>query len=223
MSKNTSPGTTRTGEDGVASKSPGWVSGRIGSYTAAASLGAFGITQGADAAIVYTDVPDATITQGDAPIYINLDGVGYNEFAIAAFGNSVRVNPYNIGLQSSKVLTTGSYYVFSFAAGESISPSSAEASGARFAGRQSGPYFYNFTGIGKYVGLKWDVGAGDFRYGWARVDVTPDNGGTATLYSYAYQTTPNAPLAAGAIPEPSSLALLAAGGGALALRRRRKE
>jgi hypothetical protein len=201
---------------------PEWISARLSSYAAAAGLGAFGATHDAQAAIVYTDVPDVTITQGQGPIYINLDSVGQNEFAIAAFLNSVRVNPYNIGAQSSKVLTSMSYYVNSFAAGAAIGPASAEAGGARFAGRQVGAYFYNFVGTDKYVGLKWEVGGGNFNYGWARMDVTAANNGTATLFGYAYESTPNTAIAAGAIPEPTSLALLAAGGGAAALRRRRE-
>ena len=41
--------------------------------------------QDAAGAIVYTDVPDVTITQGQGPIYLNLDNAGQNEFAIAAF------------------------------------------------------------------------------------------------------------------------------------------
>ncbi len=201
---------------------PEWISVRLSSYAAAAGLGAFGAAHDADAAIVYTDVPDVTITQGQGPIYINLDNAGQNEFAIAAFLSSVRVNPYNIGGQSSKVLTSMSYYVNSFATGAAIGPASAEAGGARFAGRQVGPYFYNFVGTDKYVGLKWDVGGGNFNYGWARVDVTAANNGTATLFGYAYESTPNTAIAAGAIPEPTSLALLAAGGGAAALMRRRR-
>jgi hypothetical protein len=198
-----------------------WLNGRIGAYTAAASLGAFGLVQDADAAIVYTDVPDTTITQGQGPLYINLDNVGQNEFAIAAFSNSVRVNPYDIGGQQSKVLTSMNYYVNSFAAGDSIGPSAAEAGGGRFAGRQVGQDFYNFVGTDKFVGLKWDIGGGNVRFGWARIDVTAANNGTATLFSYAYESTPNTAIAAGAVPEPSSLALLAAGGGAVALKRRR--
>jgi hypothetical protein len=201
---------------------PEWLNQRLTSYTAAAGLGAFGGAHPADAAILFTDVPDTTITQGDGPIYINLDGVGYNEFAIAAFNDSVRVNPYNIGPQDSKVLTSGTYYVNSFSGGETIGPASEEAGGARFAGRVSGIYFYNFVKTDGYVGLKWDIGGGNVRFGWARVDVTPDNNGTATLFSFAYEETPNTPIAAGAIPEPSSLALLAAGAGAPALRRRRR-
>lgn len=201
---------------------PDRVSIRLASYATAAGLGAFGVVQDAAGAIVYTDVSDVTITQGEGPIYINLDSAGQNEFAIAAFLSSVRVNPYNIGPQASKALTSVSYYVNSFAAGASIGPASTEAGGARFAGRQVGADFYNFVGTDKYVGLKWDIGGGNFNYGWARVDVSGANNGTATLFSFAYESTPNAPIAAGAIPEPSSLALLAAGGGAAALKRRRR-
>lgn len=201
---------------------PEWVGIRLSSYVATAGLGAFGAVQNVDGAIVYTDVPDVTITQGQGPIYINLDNAGQNEFAIAAFLSSVRVNPYNIGAQASKTLTSVSYYVNSFAAGSSIGPGAAESSGARFAGRQVGPDFYNFVGTDKYVGLKWDIGGGNVNYGWARVDVSAANQGTATLFSYAYESTPNTPITAGAIPEPSSLALLAAGGGAVALKRRRR-
>lgn len=201
--------------------SPGF-SKRLKAYSAAAGAGAFALANSAEGAIVFTDVPDQTITQGQGPIYLNLDSVGYNEFAIAAFNDSVRVNPYNVGPQNSRVLTSGSYYVFSFAAGEVIGDGDLAAGGGRFAGRQVGPYFYNFVGTGGYVGLEWDIGGGDVRYGWARVDVTPDNNGTVTLFSFAYEATPNTPIVAGAIPEPTTLALLAAGGGALALNRRRK-
>ena len=128
---------------------PDRVSIRLASYATAAGLGAFGVVQDAAGAIVYTDVSDGTITQGEGPIYINLDSAGQNEFAIAAFLSSVRVNPYNIGPQASKVLTSVSYYVNSFAAGASIGPASTEAGGARFAGRQVASDFYNFVGADK--------------------------------------------------------------------------
>src|SRR3954453_5036595 len=216
----------KEGANHVNGMRPDWISARLASYTAAAGLGALGLAQSVDGAVVYTDVPDTTITQTQGPIYINLDNVGQNEFAIAAILSSVRVNPYNIGGQQSKVLTSGSYYVNSFAGGAPIGPAAAEAGGARFAGRQAGPDFYNFVGTGKYVGLKWDIGGGAFNFGWARVYVTSANKGTATLYDYASESTPNTAIVAGdtgAVPEPSSLALLAAGAGAIGLKSRRKQ
>jgi hypothetical protein len=217
--------TARVQDSSEQRKLPQWLTSRLTSYTTAAGLGAFGFAQSSEGAIVFTDVPDATITQGGT-LYINFDSFGYNEFAVAAHSNSVRVNPYNIGPQQSKVLTSGNYYVNSFNPGDLIGPGSPEVptGAARFAGRQSGPYFYSFVGTDKYVGLKWDIGGGNFRYGWARLDVTSPNQGTATLFSYAYESEANTPIAAGAgaVPEPASLALLAAGGGALALKRRRR-
>jgi hypothetical protein len=64
-------------------------------------------------------------------------------------------------------------------------------------------------------------------YGWADVTLNNLDGTTNglpvyTLHGFAYDDT-GAPIAAGAIPEPSSIALLAAGAaGVLALKRRRK-
>ena len=200
---------------------------RLKAYAAAAGLGAFGFTQASEATIVFTDIPDVS---GGIPstTYVNLDNAGYNEFAIAAitYANQIRFNPYNIGGQASQVLTSsGSYYVFSFAPGAAIGPAASAAGGARIGFRTAPAYpgsYYNFVGTGNYIGLKWDIGGGDYRYGWARVDVTEDSGGTMTLYSYAYESEANVPIEAGAVPEPTSLALLAAGAGALGLARRRR-
>jgi hypothetical protein len=202
---------------------------RLFSYAAAAGVGAFSFGQTGEAAIMYTDVvPDTTVStpgSGSDVLYINLDNAGYNEFALAAlaFDRSIRVNPYNVIPQASEVLTSGSYYVVGFAPGALIGPASAAAGGARFALRS--PYvgaYYNFLGTGLYTGLKWDIGGGNFLYGWAAIDVTAQAGvgSSATLLSYAYETTPDTPIEAGAVPEPDTLALLAAGFGALAMRRR---
>lgn len=202
------------------------------SYSTAAMLGAMAVGQSAQAEIIFTDIADVTIgPDAAAPIYIDINGdvIGatpppgaQQEFSIATFANSVRINPYNIGGQASQVLTSGAYYVNSFAAGDLIDSTSAAAGGVNFAARTAGPYFYNFVETEKFVGLKWDIGGGDFLYGYAAIDITGANYGEVqvTLKSFAYESEANVGIEAGAVPEPGSLALLAAGAGAIAFRRR---
>ncbi len=124
------------------------------------------------------------------------------------------------------------YYTTSFPAGTLISRATlAPSFYVGLAARSTNPVGYNLVGTGGYVGLEWAFngpGSTDRRYGWAQVDITPANGEaenffSATLTAYAFEMTPNTPIAAGA-PEPGSLALLACGGGgvALAARRRRR-
>lgn len=217
---------------------------KLATYATAAGLGAFSYAQDANAAIVFVDVPDTTITVGDPSIYIYLDGDATNELAINAFqigggpNTNITFTPFNPDSEQNAFLSGpgggAGYYVFSFAPGAEIGPGSIVSTGYGVAGgrRNFGYYFYNFIGEGNYVGFRWDIGGGDFSYGWLEVDVTGQsatgadqgpNAGTVTLKSYAYESTPNTAIAAGVIPEPSSLALLAAGGGAVALASRRRK
>jgi hypothetical protein len=77
-----------------------------------------------------------------------------------------------------------------------------------------------------YLGLALDIG-GQTHYGWAEFAVD-GTGGTdlqLNLIADAYETTPNVGIDAGAmtdVPEPGTLALLAAGMAGLALLRRRR-
>lgn len=67
--------------------------------------------------------------------------------------------------------------------------------------------------------LMWDRDDDSLHYGWFRVALPAS--GAGTLVDYAYETTPNTALIAGAVPEPASMALMCGGlAGLLAWRRR---
>ena len=80
-----------------------------------------------------------------------------------------------------------------------------------------------FTGRNAYMGAEFQIDCQP-HYGWVRVDLSQPgiNGGWIT--EYAYDTRPGMPIVAGAVPEPSTWALLI-GGGVLMVwfRRRRNE
>ncbi len=128
---------------------------------------------------------------------------------------------------------TNAYYIRSFEFGNPIGPGATQPSHStgyapfvNFSGNTS----TNSTNFGnpnapQYWGFGLNID-GEIHYGWGRLS-TINNAGvwTATLHEYAYQSEAGVPIAAGQIPEPTTLAMLAAGGGGLALagRRRRRD
>jgi hypothetical protein len=83
-----------------------------------------------------------------------------------------------------------------------------------------GQFIYTgyWSGRDAFVGLRFQYG-GQTHYGWMEI---ANNAGTASgqVLSWAYETRPDTPILAGAIPEPSTSALLTAGGILLSLLRR---
>lgn len=86
-----------------------------------------------------------------------------------------------------------------------------------------GPNPKGFTsGQDGFMGFAFESG-GDTHYGWATLNIDLTLPGTVTISEWAYETNPNTAIAMGAVPEPSSLALLALGAGGLAAWRLRKK
>jgi len=72
-------------------------------------------------------------------------------------------------------------------------------------------------GEARYLAVRFDLGLGT-QYGWIGVVRTGLQG---DAFAWGYETTPGVPIAAGAVPEPTTLSLLVLG--ALGLSRRRRK
>lgn len=194
---------------------------KLSSYSAAAALGAFVAPGSADAEIIYTDLdPDVDVQFGLTPT-VNLDNSADGYFEVAFVSTSANIQIRDS--YSGNVLTSsGTYYVRGFAAGDEIGPSANEAGDG---GSHVGATFNNynfFSGDDKYIGVSFEI-AGQTHYGWIGFEVDSTNPLHGVIRDYAYESTPDTAITAGAkpVPEPGSLALLAAGAGAMAVRRRK--
>lgn len=198
----------------------------------------------AEAAIVYTDIPDQTLVGAAARVYWDMGtGGGTGSFSntffpaadmVLFFGqNDSYVPDINHPAASVQIgysyISTTSFFATKFASGATINGLTGGPGSASFAelSRNNTGNWPSNSGVG-YLGFRFDAdgnGPGNaFNYGWAQVSYNADK--SLTLYDFAYESS-GAPIAAGAgaVPEPASFAAVAgllAGSSAL-LRRRRRE
>lgn len=201
---------------------------------AAAFAAALAAPSSADADIIYSGnfgLINLPIPASSAlGLYLDVDGMAYAVGAglpgadINFFNTLVGANQLsffgNLGGNSNRaVLSAGG--VAKLGSGSTVSVADSFGVQSLLATHQPGSTSNgNWAGGGTgFVGFSFKVGA-NTHYGWARLNI---NAGTldGTVVDFAYDNTANAPIRTGAIPEPTSIALLALGAvGVIEIRRR---
>lgn len=214
----------------------------------ALGVSAASLTESSQAAIIYTNPPDVTGTSvyfdldnGNAPSTTgSFSGADFQLSAskVQSGKSSAETDSvFSLATTSGVASYAGSSrtYASKLAAGATIGSNLGFTRNAVMEYATSNSITNSFTFVGPwnpvtgsggpgFLGLQITLG-GQLHYGWAQAALNADSSApnTFTLFDYAYESDANTPIQAGAkpVPEPSTIALLAAGAtGVVALRRR---
>jgi len=193
---------------------------------------------GAAHAEVQWSGPLDLITASSDPIYFDLNGDAVNDYKVLmANNNATKPSLSNVidNDFSKLVLVDINGVTDEGANGFPVTPagtmidSSYLGGGSNWEGwfyndwdnHLAGGFYNGGEGATGYVGLAIP-GENGINYGWAHLSFFP-NPGALILHDFAYETVAGEGIVTGAVPEPSSIALLAAGAGGLALLRARRK
>lgn len=202
-----------------------------------------------EGAILYTNVPDTTITPGGTGLWFNVmnsvEGpfvatypLHYGNFTMNitdyggnyVFGNG-NVPGYNGQQPFYSYWQTGyNGYINQFSSGDLINRDSTYDNSSRTGYFEKAPNG-GYWGIGTegFAGLMFsytspNLSYSNFFYGWARIRFGQEEGEVAvTLLDFAVELEQGIPIRAGQIPEPNGLALLSLGAAGIAYARRRRQ
>jgi len=181
----------------------------------AALTAAIGGISESNGQVIYTDITDFA-GNGSLAYDLNLDGDGTVDFQIFGYnGSQILVDAIGSGNSIAGDLTTTNYkYPFALDENANIDVNQSWQSGG-------GQILRYITGGGagssclygsnwcdnagdndditdKFLGFRFKIGA-DTHYGWARLDITgTDSVESWIIKDYAYEATPDTPIAAGA-------------------------
>lgn len=199
------------------------------SYSVVASAGLLATSQQGEAAIIYFDITDTTVTSPDTlsidvtegSVSLNGDTSAGNFYIQFEFDNPEK--PELLGVGGNQSLRNDTGYLIRYDVGSFVNRTDsdwAQTAAIDFDGTGS-PWLDGKDG---FAGFRMTDNSSDYQYGWMQLSYT-ENNDAVTIYDFAYETTLNQGIETGAIPEPSSSALLlalGAGAAGLAARRRRR-
>lgn len=204
---------------------------RLLAYTAAAGLGAFAVAQNAEAQInlsatlapyPHTLIPGTGTGYYHTYFYLDIDGDSTPDFNLGVSNWRIDITPTTAGGHILNPSSNG--YIIPWTVGSSVDSSGLAPTYKRWLAT---PNFNNFS-LSEAMGFEFVSGLdSQTHFGYMDIQINGTATGvgtgdfTATVTDIYWNQTPDQAITVQAVPEPSSLAMLAAGIVGLSLRRKR--